>query len=81
MLKNLCKKSCGVSLPGGENIICYQEGQARHLHLNFIPHQESEKTRQWRLVQVGTYNEIYKSHKEPTTYTEGQQKQQTKMVD
>ena len=37
---------CGVLSPGGENIICYQAGQAIHLHRNFIPRHDSERIQQ-----------------------------------
>ena len=43
-VENLIPKSCGVSSPGGESILCYQAVQDGHQHRNLIPHHESERT-------------------------------------
>ena len=42
--KNLIPRICGVSSPGGKNIICYQADQDGKLHRNFILHFESDRT-------------------------------------
>ena len=62
--------SCGVSSPGGKNIIFYQAGQSRHLNLNLIPQHKRDRISQLLLGQVDPSNEIYQRHKEPTTYPE-----------
>ena len=80
-IKNLTPNKLWSFMTWWQNNICYQAGQAGHMHRNFISHHEIDRTWQWRLGQVGTFNEIYQSHKEPTTYPEFQQNQHTNIVE
>ena len=57
------KNELWIFITWWKNIICFQAGQDRQLHRNFIPHHESETTQQCQLGQVYISNEIYQRHK------------------